>query len=281
MAKPSHVEFTGDDKFVAYYAEQSQSKETVERFARIRDRALDLWSTLNGGTVRPLDVVDIGCGAGTQAMLWAEAKHRVSALDVNEALVSLGRKRAIQLGLDISFDVGTAMALPYADATADICLLPELLEHVDDWERCLSEAIRVLRGSGVLYLSTTNKLCPRQQEFYLPLYSWYPRVVKRWCERAALTTHPEWVNHTRCPAIHWFTYFQLDRWLGRRGMTSMDRFDMLARHPQSKFRSTIVAVIRTIPPLRIAAHVASAGTTVWSVKTAADLAVRLDRPALQ
>jgi 2-polyprenyl-3-methyl-5-hydroxy-6-metoxy-1,4-benzoquinol methylase len=53
----------------------------------------------------------------------------------------------------------------------DVCLLPELLEHVADWQSCLNEAARVLRPGGLLYLSTTNVLCPRQQEFNLPLYS--------------------------------------------------------------------------------------------------------------
>ena len=72
----------------------------------------------------------------------------------------------------------------------DVCLLPELLEHVADWQSCLKEAPRVLRSGGLLYLSTTNVLRPRQEEFNLPLYSWYPGPLKRYCERLAMTTRP-------------------------------------------------------------------------------------------
>jgi ubiquinone/menaquinone biosynthesis C-methylase UbiE len=106
------------DPFVAYYAEASASAATIERFQavfelidRVRDEA-----KLPKGS---LDIADIGCGAGTQCFIWAKAGHKVHALDINEALVELGRKRAVEQRLEIDFQVGTATRLPWADASVD------------------------------------------------------------------------------------------------------------------------------------------------------------------
>ena len=74
---------------------------------------------------------------------------------------------------------------------------------------CVREAARVLKRGGVLYLSTTNVLCPVQEEFELPLYSGTRRPFKRRYQRLALTTRPELVNHARYPAVHWFSYYGL------------------------------------------------------------------------
>ena len=253
-----------DARFVEYYAAESQSEATRERFIRVRDRALALLAETRGNG--PYDVIDIGCGAGTQSLLWAERGHHVRALDVNDALVSIARDRARDAGVAVAFDVGSATALPYGDASADAVLLPELLEHVGDWQTCLAEAVRVLRPGGVLYLSTTNWLCPRQQEFTLPLYAWYPPPLKRWCERRAVTTHPQWANHARYPAVHWFSYYSLARWFNKRGVRTLDRFDMLARQPLGARARWAVTMVRALPPLRLLAHIASEGTTVWGVR---------------
>lgn len=258
---------SSDPNFVAYYADASLSVETRERFMRIRDRALALLA--EHGRRGPFDVIDIGCGAGTQAMLWSELGHKVSAIDVNEPLIAIARARAADLKLAIEFEVGTATALPYPDVSADAVLLPELLEHVPDWQACLNEAVRVLRPGGMIYLSTTNWLCPHQQEFTLPGYSWYPGPLKRWCERLALSTHPEWVNHARYPAVNWFSYYGLSRWFRQRGFQTLDRFDMLARQPIGGGARAVVAMLRHFPPLRLLGHLASGGTTVWALRNVA------------
>jgi 2-polyprenyl-6-hydroxyphenyl methylase/3-demethylubiquinone-9 3-methyltransferase len=149
-----------------------------------------------------------------------------------------------------------------------VVLLPELLEHVADWESCLLEAVRVLRAGGILYVSTTNKLCPVQQEFNLPLYSWYPPSIKRWCETKSLSTRPEWANHTRYPAVNWFSYFGLRRWFEAHGLDTLDRFDVLSRQQLASPARLLVKVIRRFEPVRFFAQTATEGTTVWGLKRA-------------
>ena len=265
--RPTPPDHSSDPSFVAYYEQASLSGDTRARFERVRDKVLALIAR-GGQRESRLKVADIGCGAGTQAALWAELGHEVFGLDVNEALVAIAARRAAAGNLPIRFDVGTATALPYGDASMDVCLLPELLEHVEDWQSCIREAARVLKPGGVLYLSTTNVLCPVQQEFDLPLYSWYPRPLKRRYERLAVTTRPELVNHARYPAVHWFSFYGLRAYLGRLGFDCLDRFDVIDAAGRSGTAQFVLGAVRRVGVLRWFGHVLTPYTVVFAVKRA-------------
>jgi 2-polyprenyl-6-hydroxyphenyl methylase/3-demethylubiquinone-9 3-methyltransferase len=272
MEQPSQADqynHSSRQEFVDYYAAASVSPQTLDRFAVVRDKATRLWEEHNGRAAGRLSVVDIGCGAGTSSRLWAERGHDVCGLDVNAKLIGIARERAAAERQDIRFDVGSATALPYEAESFDICVLPELLEHVADWEPCLKEAVRVLRPGGVLYLSTTNTLCPVQQEFDLPLYSWYPGPLKRYCEKLAVTTKPQLASFATYPAVNWFTYFELARWFSAHGMKARDRFDMMDVDRMSGGVRTAVRLIRAFPPARVAAHVVTPYLVIFATKPVA------------
>jgi 2-polyprenyl-3-methyl-5-hydroxy-6-metoxy-1,4-benzoquinol methylase len=262
----AHLDHGSDPHFLAYYEEASLSETTLQRFRTIRDKALALLAARGRNTAH-LRVADIGCGAGTQSLLWAELGHSVLGLDVNGPLIEVARRRAEERSLRIDFRVGTATALPLEDSSVDVCLLPELLEHVPDWESCLREASRSLDAGGLLYVSTTNALCPIQSEFNLPLYSWYPVFAKRYCERLAVTTRPSLANHATYPAVNWFTFYRLREYLAPLGFDCLDRFDMInlgnVRGPMRSF----VEMARAIGPARFVGHVLTPGTAIFAVKT--------------
>ena len=135
-----------DPNFLAYYEEASLSEATLQRFRTIRDKALVLLAARGRDTTH-LRVADIGCGAGTQSTLWAELGHSVTGLDVNAPLVEIAQRRAAERGLSVDFRVGTATALPLDNSSVDVCLLPELLEHVADWEACCCPGTRDRRSA--------------------------------------------------------------------------------------------------------------------------------------
>ena len=56
--------------------------------------------------------------------------------------------------------LGSALALPFATGSADICLSSNVLEHVPQPERMADEMVRVTRPGGIVYLSYTNWLSP-------------------------------------------------------------------------------------------------------------------------
>ena len=82
-----------DPRFYSYYEKESLSEATLVRFRTIKTKLLAL-AARKGIAVEGLEVLDIGCGAGTQSRLWAEAGHRVHGLDVNAPLIELARDRA-------------------------------------------------------------------------------------------------------------------------------------------------------------------------------------------
>jgi ubiquinone/menaquinone biosynthesis C-methylase UbiE len=251
------------ENFYDYYAGESASEEALGRMRRVRDHILRMMGSRRPGV---LEVADIGCGAGTQSRVWAEAGQKVHALDINEPLVELGRKRAAEAGYDIEFRVGSATELPWADGSMDVCIALELLEHVSDWQSCIREFTRILRPGGALFFTTTNRLCPVQAEFNLPLYSWYPGPLKRHYEKLAFTTRPALANYARYPAVHWFTFFQFRSLLGPQGFRCLDRFDIMDLDSKGAPARAIVSAVRTLPPLRWLAHVGTPGTIVLAIK---------------
>jgi len=253
------------EKFFEYYSEESASEEAQGRVRRVRDHILRFIRSKHAkGKV--LDVADIGCGAGAQGMVWAEAGHRVHAIDVNGPLVELGGKRAAAAGYTIDFRVGSATKLPWADQSMDVCILLELLEHVTDWQSCISEAVRVLRPGGTLFLTTTNRLCPVQAEFNLPLYSWYPTPVKRYYENLSVTTRPALANFARYPAVHWFTFAGLKSLMVRNGFQCFDRFDIMDLDNKSTPARAVVSLLRAVPILRWCGQVCTPGTILLAIR---------------
>ena len=253
------------EQFYNYYAKESLSAQALQRFRSIRDTVLRVLAKERNAH-RVYEVADVGCGAGTQCTLWAELGHHVHGLDVNEPLVELARKRAAKAGYAIDFEVGSAVALPWADDSIDVCLVLELLEHVAEWKECLEESTRVLRPGGALLLTTTNKLCPRQQEFNLPLYSWYPAALKRHCEHLTRTTRPELANYAKYPAVNWFSFYGLRAVLAGQGFHCLDRFDLIDTAKKNALARLSVALVRAVPLLRWLAHVSTSGTILLGLK---------------
>jgi ubiquinone/menaquinone biosynthesis C-methylase UbiE len=256
---------SNDEAFYQYYAGESLKAATLERFTATQ-AAVVRAARHFGLEQRPWQVADIGCGAATQCALWARAGHHVFGVDINAPLIELGRERAKAAGLQIDLRSGTATELPWPDESMDVCLCPELLEHVADWESVVKEAVRILKPGGVLYLSTTNKLCPKQEEFDLPGFSWYPAPLKRHYERLSVTTRPELVSHAKFPAVHWFTYFGLRRHLARMGVRCLDRFDVAALADHGAVGRLALGAIRSLPPLRWVGHVLTPYTMVFARK---------------
>ena len=265
-ARDKKLETSTHEHFFNYYKEQSLLPETIERFERLVD--LILKALAKDGRTGPFDVVDIGGGAGTLSRTFASAGHRVSCVDISKDLLEVGKERAQKEGLKMDFVNCSATKTPLPEQSVDICVIPGLLEHVAEWGECLDEATRILRPGGVLYLATTNKLCPVQEEFTLPLYSWYPGFLKRRYEHLAVTTRPEIANFAKYPAVHWFTFYSLKKALRCRGFVRfLDRLDMIEVRLSGSTKATMAKLIRRLPLFRVGCQFLTPASLILAFKS--------------
>lgn len=99
-------------------------------------------------------VVDLGCGGGLLGVPLAREGARVVGLDLaasalREALAqSAGRFHAVH---------GDLTAPPIAARRADLVLLADVLEHVDDRAAVILGACELLRPGGYLFVNTIHK----------------------------------------------------------------------------------------------------------------------------
>ena len=110
-----------------------------------------------GGPAPGERVLDVGSGSGVDALLAARAvgpQGRVVGIDLTAEMVGLARDAARQAKLsNLEFREGQAEALPLADASIDVVLSNNVLNHlVIDKPRALAELRRVLRPGGRLLL---------------------------------------------------------------------------------------------------------------------------------
>ena len=97
-------------------------------------------------------VLDLGCGVGRHALLFAEHGFDVAGIDGSPAGLAVVRETAAARGLSVSLHKGLADALPYPDAGFDYVLSWNVIHHgtLGDLGRRLGEIWRVLRPAGLL-----------------------------------------------------------------------------------------------------------------------------------
>ncbi len=101
------------------------------------------------------DVLALGAGTGVEVRELVRRPGfagKVTALEISERLVEIGRRKAEEEGVAgrIAWRTGDAQALDLPDATFDLVTAHTLISHVDEPVRVLEEARRVLRPGGTL-----------------------------------------------------------------------------------------------------------------------------------
>ncbi|GGZ06730.1 class I SAM-dependent methyltransferase [Streptomyces poonensis] len=99
---------------------------------------------------RPCDVLDLGCGTGSLALLASEHGHRVTGVDLSPAMVGLARAKLA--GRDAAFVVGDAAAPPVGEERFDVVLVRHVLWTLPDPARVLRHWRGLLRPGGRLVL---------------------------------------------------------------------------------------------------------------------------------
>jgi 2-polyprenyl-6-hydroxyphenyl methylase/3-demethylubiquinone-9 3-methyltransferase len=102
-------------------------------------------------------ILDLGCAGGFMAEAMAARGAVVTGIDPASEAVEAARRHAHGGGLPITYDVGVGEALPYAAEGFDAVVCVDVLEHVADLDKVLSEVARVLRPGGLFLFDTINR----------------------------------------------------------------------------------------------------------------------------
>src|SRR3984957_19736523 len=100
------------------------------------------------------EVLEAGCGEGYGADLIAGVARRVIALDYDEATVAHVRARYPR----VEVIHGNLAELPLSDHSVDAVVNFQVIEHLWDQPQFVRECARVLRPSGLLMVSTPNRV---------------------------------------------------------------------------------------------------------------------------
>ncbi|MFP5020159.1 class I SAM-dependent methyltransferase [Pseudonocardia phyllosphaerae] len=100
------------------------------------------------------DVLEAGCGEGYGADLLAGVARSVQALDYDEQTVAHVRARYPR----VEVSRANLVTLPVPDESIDVVVSLQVIEHLWDQERFLTECRRVLRPGGRLIVSTPNRI---------------------------------------------------------------------------------------------------------------------------
>ncbi len=103
--------------------------------------------------------VELGCGGGQGSVGTAElGAEPVVGVDFSGEQLRHARQLRDRYGVDAQFVQGDVTNLPLADDRFDVASSEAAFQMVEDLDRALGEAHRVLRGGGVLVLSVPHPL---------------------------------------------------------------------------------------------------------------------------
>jgi GT2 family glycosyltransferase/ubiquinone/menaquinone biosynthesis C-methylase UbiE/glycosyltransferase involved in cell wall biosynthesis len=135
------MQFTGE-RFIP----TEQGKIRLEHYHRYT-MALDL--------IKDKVVLDIACGEGYGSFFMSDMARSVTGVDISNDAVKHATAKYNRSNL--TFQQGSATALPFTDASFDVVISFETIEHLAEQEQMISELRRVLRPEGVLLISSPNR----------------------------------------------------------------------------------------------------------------------------
>lgn len=111
------------------------------------------------------EILEVGGGqSGLTALLYPQAKITNLDLDSQYSQAPCNQQERVR------FVAGDATALPFSDRSFDAVTMFDVLEHIPDDLKAITEALRVLKTGGFLLISTPN------ENWQFPYYSFMQSI---------------------------------------------------------------------------------------------------------
>jgi 2-polyprenyl-6-hydroxyphenyl methylase / 3-demethylubiquinone-9 3-methyltransferase len=139
-----------DDNRTLHLLKTSVNPARAGYFGKILDEVLKF-------DHRGLPALDVGCGGGILAEEFASMGFRVTGIDPSEQSLITAKQHAQLAGLAIDYQQGTGEAIPFGDNSYPVVYCCDVLEHVRDLPKVISEIYRVTKPGGVFFFDTLNR----------------------------------------------------------------------------------------------------------------------------
>lgn len=103
-----------------------------------------------------ISVLEIGCGNGYYLSLLNRLNVKLKLIGIDKDILALKDAARFIGDKKVKLILGDAAKLPFKTATFDRVVMSEVIEHVENEEKVLHEAKRVLKKEGILTLTTCN-----------------------------------------------------------------------------------------------------------------------------
>jgi 2-polyprenyl-3-methyl-5-hydroxy-6-metoxy-1,4-benzoquinol methylase len=117
-------------------------------------------------------ITDVGCGRGGFLIWLKNNGWNAACQGVDNDLKSLPNIKAntYERGVSLSFQEGTASALPFANGSQSLLTYFHVLEHIVNLDKVLKEAFRVLNGTGHIMIEVPD--AERYKDFPIGTAFW-------------------------------------------------------------------------------------------------------------
>lgn len=149
--------------------QEKKQKRTLGILKRFLERA-GLSTDLQGRKI-----LDLGCGMGGLSTALAQEGAQVTSLDYNRAYCEITRLRGRRYDLNLSPVNAAGEGLPFTGGAFDLVICMDVLEHVQEPEKLLAEVSRVLKPSGLLYITAINRYAFNDPHYHVKGVNWLPR----------------------------------------------------------------------------------------------------------
>ena len=143
------------DKTRVLESDQWKQGECHDRHQTEQDRF-----TITSLALMGKDILEVACGNGDLSVFLVQKGFHVTGIDISEVGISQAISYAKQekVANMTNFLVMDGTQLNFDDNTFDSVIFPEVFEHVINSRRYISEAIRVLKPGGRIFISVPDTL---------------------------------------------------------------------------------------------------------------------------
>ena len=102
-----------------------------------------------------MDVLELGCGTGSTALIHAPYVHHILATDFSENMINIARKKGEDQGItNVTFQCSSVDDINVPDESLDVVLALSVLHLLKDKEQAIAKVYKMLKPGGIFVSST-------------------------------------------------------------------------------------------------------------------------------